>query len=125
MRRMLFVLALAGCSNPFYVQLEASGHMAMHPVPAIYGEWHRQVVECVGVDSNFATIRWYTAREMSHGGRAVEGHALIRARAITIRADHIMSEHVVRHEMVHVVLQRGNEIHDERGNVPCEVGFIT
>ena len=75
--------------------------------PAIYQLWWRQVEACTEFNARFDRVDWFeadelvnTERETRHMGAWKPPHS------IYVRTGNVLSESVVKHEMVHELLQR-------------------
>ena len=120
MRHAAWSLIVAGC-NITGPAAEYVNRRPLEPVPDWYREAYRQTEECLGVRGNFGAVRWFVAERVVVGGTEKAG-ALRFPHDITMweRAAH--HEWAVRHEASHHILQRGDDLHDEHGQVPCSIG---
>ena len=125
MYRMLIALALVGCGDLFGPDYTFWGHRPMEPVPEVYAAWYAEVEVCLGRVGDFGAITWFVADSLAWNQRSILGTTDLASHEITMRSDHVLTEHHVRHEMVHEIMQADNSIHDERGDVPCEVEAIS
>lgn len=102
----LLAVALVACdASPWTV--ESRYHLTP---PAAYVEWFAEVATCLGkrevaTAERFARIRWFAGLEI-HDGEGTGALGLwTRPNQITIREDRIDARHVVKHEMIHDLLQ--------------------
>jgi hypothetical protein len=119
----LVVLALAGC-DLLAPDVDAENRRPLLPVPPEYPTWYAEVERCLDSSGAYKSVRWHVASAIYTDGAPINAYISL-PHAITIHRDALTAEHTVKHEMVHHVLQQGNEIHDKRGNVPCEVEAIS
>lgn len=110
---LIAMAALVACTGPWEVENEV-------PVvpPAEYAVWFSEVEACMGaaggaVDGRFEDIRWHAALDIYHGENGTKAWGLwTEPHKITIRRDKLGSHQVVKHEIIHDLLQSG--LHDER-----------
>lgn len=110
MRRLiitLLALALAGCSSPW----EPEGAVPFDP-PPIYKQWWVVTEECSGISGDYQRVQWYmvSARATSNqgdiGGTLVVGLVWwVPPHQIYIAEPWVLRESVVRHVMLHDLLQ--------------------
>ena len=102
LRALVVVLAVAGCSNA----LAPQDRVRLDP-PAEYRSWWDTTRECVGQPAaDFGRIRWWMAYD---GLKELKMKGLwVRRHDIYVRSDALATEIVVRHEMVHDLLQLGD-----------------
>lgn len=125
MRRLLIVLALllAAACEPI-AGLEDARRISGEPFRADF----MATAECVGVSEDsarslFADTRWYRAPDMGDGtfGYWSEPHS------IYLRRGHNIAPFVVRHEVIHLLIQDGDHDHwafgsPDHGADACEGG---
>jgi hypothetical protein len=120
------VLALlCGCSITGTIDREVIGARAANPTLVesyrpIYGD----VEACLGRHGNFGSVRWWVADMIMIDGAAVSGRIEFPSDVI-IHVSRVETLTTIRHEMVHHIMQIGNQLHDANGDVPCEVGAIS
>ena len=110
MRRTILVglaaLALSACeSNPWVIEAEA----AVAP-PNLYYQWFDQVARCMrrpehATRARFDLIRWRTGVEIEHPTKGQAWGLWTEPHQITVRSDKSEVELVVKHELVHDLLQ--------------------
>lgn len=112
------LVALAGCA------FEPTGDRPFDPPPE-FREWFARTEACSGRTGDFDRIRWYVVDGESFpcpGGRCVgrwnDNHHIYLASA------YAGSELVVRHEMLHDLLNRGGHPDPPFGN-PCPLTWET
>ena len=127
-RLFLTVATLLACDTG---PLTVYGRTPLESVPLEYSEWYSEAEACLGVLGNFDAIRWYVADSIrNEEGGDVFGyvdhpHDLTLRRDVVEAVQPVTVEHFVKHELVHHILQRGNDLHDAQGNVPCEVAAVS
>jgi len=75
-----------------------------------YAAWYAQVEECAGVGGDFGAVRWFEVPAERWWDPYWEQYAIGTWRAphdIYISFAHLSNESVVKHEMVHDLLQGG------------------
>lgn len=113
MARLLLV-CIAGvlastCRSPTAV-LPPAGALPFDP-PAVYASWWSMVEQCAGRAGRFDAVRWYVmpgAHSFDLGGMRVAGVWTRAGNAITVGEHARMNGQLVRHEMLHAVLQGGS-----------------
>ena len=124
----LTVAALLSCDTG---PLTVYGRTPLESIPIGYSEWYSEAEACLGAPGSFNAIHWYVADSIyNEAGQSVFGyvdhpHDITLRRDVVEAAQPITVEHFVKHEMVHHILQRGNDLHDAEGNVPCEVAAVS
>lgn len=109
-RRALWLAALlviAGCG------FEPTGEEPMAAVPAVYQQWWAKTEACAGKYGDFRRVRWYSIP--GYGFDCPDGRCAGRWQTddrIFIAEDFRDYEMVVRHEMLHAILDRTG--HPER-----------
>ena len=101
-------IAACGITGP---DLDALNRAPLDPIPSMYVDWYVESQLCVGSSRDFAAISWFVADELFLGGEKIGG-VWSSPNRITLRSDHLHSQRVVKHEMIHYVLQIGNSLHD-------------
>lgn len=122
MRRLSIILipVIAACSlNLFGPQLDFFNRRRMILIPPQYPEWYREAESCLGADGKYGRIRWFVADSIYVDGGTKAG-VLKFPNDITMREDVANYSGSVKHEMVHHIVRRGDDLHDERGRVPCQ-----
>lgn len=92
-------------SNPWIVEAEAA-----IPRGDDYYTWFSEVAGCLGMAdratrARFDRIEWRQAHTIEHPDRGKALGLWTKPHRITIRQDQVHSEFVVKHEMVHDLLQ--------------------
>jgi hypothetical protein len=123
MRRLPLILAAAatGCysivGTEFTVPPDA---VRNSDPPALYRTWYEQTEECVGVDGDFRSVRWFTVPGERWWDPVFEQYAIGTWRPqhdIYIAHLHLGNPSVVKHEIVHDLLHGGAS--DDRRFVEC------
>lgn len=117
---MLVVLVVAGCGILDVSAARFVNQRPYDPGDRWYPDLYARVEACLGMTGDYSAIRWYTADAILVDGRSVVGIIEPRPNDITIRSDNVSGFGTVRHEMAHHITGRGNEAHDENGDLPCE-----
>ncbi|NIR43331.1 MAG: hypothetical protein GWN99_05275 [Gemmatimonadetes bacterium] len=99
----LLAVLLLGCGESNFEPVAAR---PLEP-PSTYRIWWGEVQECVGAWAPFGRIRWYEAEQI-HNIEAGTDHrgAWKPPHSIYIDSEWVSFEPVVKHEMVHELLQR-------------------
>jgi hypothetical protein len=94
------LLALTGCG------FDPEGDVPLDP-PPIYREWFAKTEACSGLTGNFDRLRWSVVEGHSFPCSSGEcaGHWRT-SHHIFLAGDWVMDEMVVRHEMLHDILDR-------------------
>ncbi len=95
----------AGCAD----MGPPSGVVAYVP-PAIYASWWQLAERCSGRIGDFGAVRWYLvpgAATFNLEGQSVAGAWYSAGNRIVIAADYVSDGELVRHEMLHALLQAG------------------
>ncbi len=101
-RALLLLLAVASCRTA----VEPADRERFEP-PADYRLWWDATRQCVGQpDAEFDRIRWWTATDVLKDDLA--SGLWVKEHDIYLRPDKMAAEVVVRHEMIHDLLQRGD-----------------
>lgn len=76
-----------------------------HP-PAVYQRWWQSTEQCAGRTGNLNDLRWFSTpgSAMLHKGQTVSGYWSMQGNFIVLAEDHIRHGQVVRHEMLHALL---------------------
>ena len=106
----VIILILSGCGilGP---DLDILNHRLLDPIPPEYPRWYAEVESCLGRTGDFDAISWYVADDIIVDGIRKGGRIEFPNR-ITMRAPHVYRTPLVKHEMVHHILQAGGAIHD-------------
>ena len=102
---LLLGVFTAGCAD----MGPPSGVVAYVP-PAIYASWWQLTERCSGRIGDFAGVRWYFvpgAASFNLEGQSVAGAWYSAGNRIVIAADYVDDGDLVRHEMLHALLQAG------------------
>jgi len=78
--------------------------------PAVYSTWWNMTQACSGLTGSLAAVTWYKASEPLTNpvtGEAVNGYWTSRSNRIVLVTTAIMNGGLVRHEMLHAMLQSG------------------
>lgn len=74
--------------------------------PAIYRQWYSDVEKCSGLTGDFDAIRWQHVYDLRDGQTMYRAYWYPR-HTITLRDDFRFDEQVVKHEMMHDLIQSG------------------
>lgn len=104
-------LAAVACSSspfgPFLVQ----NAREIQP-PPVWFEWYQETAACIGTDATFTNVTWYRADAIVNRDSRNEHRGLFRPPHDIFLVDgKSASEHAVRHEMVHEILQVDDPSH--------------
>lgn len=110
----LLLVSLAGilastCRSPTAV-LPPDGAIPFTP-PAVYASWWSMVEQCAGRAGRFEAVRWYVmpgAHSFDLGEMRVAGVWTRAGNAITVGEHARMNGQLIRHEMLHAILQGGS-----------------
>lgn len=104
----MLTFALAGCD--FITDPAFPGHAVPFSPPALYGIWWDMTESCAGLSVPFEDIQWFVIPESSSFvfGRDVAGGVWFPSRkAIVLVSEGVLEGPLVRHEMLHALLQNG------------------
>jgi len=111
----VLVLALAACSGETPLNLQYENRRLFEPPAELYSRWWSEVASCLGRGRDFEGIRWFLADEIRilHGdpsGVMPVGVSHPRGqwnsdREITIAEGYQENHRVVKHEMLHDLLE--------------------
>ena len=93
-------LAATACADP--TSLTYVNRRSFSPPMAMYGDWWEELEQCSGRRRNMGGIRWFLADWIS-GGTHVHGQ-WISNREITFKDGFELEDWVVKHEMLHDLL---------------------
>lgn len=106
------LMSACGIFGPdFGSYVETTNRRLLDPIPLGYPVWYTAVEICLGKSGNYDAIIWYVADEIAFDGISALGLWEAPDR-ITLRATVTYIGSIVRHEMIHHVLQGGSRIHD-------------
>lgn len=101
-RALLLLLALTACRTA----VEPADRVPLDP-PDEYGGWWDATRQCVGQpQADFDRIRWWTATDVLVDQLA--SGLWVKDHDIYLRPEKVDGEGVVRHEMIHDLLQSGD-----------------
>jgi hypothetical protein len=89
--------------------VETPGRRLLEPVPAEYPFWYADVEVCLAASGDFSAANWYVADDVILDGEQKAG---VTEFPHDITVTSATDQRSVKHEMVHHILQRGNDIHD-------------
>lgn len=111
---LAFAIILAGCgelsTDPLLSYPLPPGAVPVTPRPQ-YAGWWREVEACARQTGPFAAVRWAEvpgANTFPYAGGTYAGYWIRTGNSITIAGNYVGSALLVRHEMLHAVLQRGD-----------------
>lgn len=111
----LALLALQGCTpSPFDVN---AGTVRMVPLSQYHG-WWAEVEDCSDTTGDFDRVDWYRTRSFTAGPDIVGQWS--PPHTITIRLGYEYDETVVKHEILHDLLE-GDRFHDEPAWQICDL----
>lgn len=93
--------------DPFF----PAGAVRLAPVPAVYAQWWRDVEACAGRRGSLDRVRFYVLPGVAGWDRQdlfIYGAWTPRGNRITVGELVSLHAGVLRHEMLHAVLQRGD-----------------
>lgn len=116
-RKLLTVASLvalpAGCRDltlaPAPPELPA-GSERMVPLTR-YADWWRDTEDCAGIDGDFSRLSWFDVpgrTSFTYGGVQYDGYWWNGVHWILLAGDKIADSSIVRHEMLHELLGRGD-----------------
>jgi hypothetical protein len=104
-RALPVLVLLSACSDTNFEPINAR---PLDP-PSIYLEWWDEVERCTGVEARFDRINWFETDEIidrdlgsSHPGVWQPPHSIFIAHR------HLYGRSIVKHEMIHDLLQTGD-----------------
>ena len=102
------VATAAGCSDAFSPLTAVPGAVSMSP-PADYLRWWGEVEHCSGLSGDFGRISWYAVPDvMTFPYRGADNFGYWWAtHDIAIAGGSVLDSMVVRHEMLHDILNTG------------------
>jgi hypothetical protein len=78
--------------------------------PPVYSTWWKMTEACSALTGSLAAVSWYQTAEVvhdTHSGDVIAGYWVPGSNRIVLTAAVMMSGGIVRHEMLHALLQRG------------------
>lgn len=107
---LFIVLVSAGCDSDFISSIDSVNKQPMKPFPE-YIHWYSEVENCLKNKGNFKVIKWFRADKITANGDLKGGFTLF-PNIVVIRFDFVKDKFLVKHEMIHHILQKGNQIHE-------------
>jgi len=111
--RVLFgvglVLLVVGCDEPAGPKINADGLRRIEPQPS-YSSWWAEAQGCTGITASMDRITWWLASRLP--GSAVG--VWVAPHDIVFLPEYHLVKTVVQHEMVHDLLQQGEDAHQHR-----------
>jgi hypothetical protein len=108
----LVALAVAGgCRDVVAVSPELPPSARPLAPLAVYADWWRATEECSGASGDLARVRWFVVPEsdsFSYRGVRYDGYWWNEVHWITLAAARVQDPTIVRHEMLHDLLSRGD-----------------
>ena len=101
------LLCACGILGP---DVETPNRRLLDPIPPEYPGWYAEVESCLGRAGDYDAIVWYVADDIIVDG-VRKGGIFAFPNRITVRAPRVHDAFLVKHEMVHHVLQAGEELH--------------
>ena len=109
---LVVCLAAVSCREPVVPeQYFPPGAVPLDPVPTVYATWWGETEECSRRTGNFGSVRFYVVPGVdgwSAGSGFIEGAWVESGNRITVGELRAMRARVLRHEMLHAILQRGD-----------------
>ena len=105
---LLLALALTGCD--FITDPAFPGEAQPFSPPAVYATWWEMTKSCAGLSLPFEDIKWFVIPESNHfifSGDAVGGAWFRGRKSIVLVSEGVLEGQLVRHEMLHALLQDG------------------
>lgn len=103
-------LAAAGCSPIIGPELTLPPDAVITQPPTEYAQWYAEVELCTGKTGSFNAVRWYRVPADRWWDPLYEQYAIGTWRKphdIYLAEPHLMNEDLVKHEVVHDLLQGG------------------
>ncbi len=100
---VLVCLSMAACGilGP---TMDAYDRRPLQDLPEQYRAWYVEVASCIGQARDFDAVLWFVAEEL-YLGDDEKGGVYSPPNEITLRADHVLSKRVVKHELIHYIRQ--------------------
>jgi hypothetical protein len=101
--------------------------------PAVYSQWWNMTQACSEKSGSLSSVSWYKTDEALHdprNGEELSGYWSSASNRIVLKSTAMLDGSVVRHEMLHALLQAGSHPRTEflgkcAGTVACAGGCIT
>jgi hypothetical protein len=119
MAAALGTVALAACTSLAGVEL--TGVRRFTPLPA-YSDWWTETEACSGRAADFGRIEWWEAETITVNKQIVLAH-WEKPHKITLTRFHVATASVVRHEMLHDLLD-GDPNHADEAWQACGVSGV-
>jgi hypothetical protein len=124
MRRSFWLpalLLLAGCYDLFYPPMP-EGAVRMAPLP-VYAEWWRMTEQCSALGGDFSDVEWFVVPGVARfsAGRLKNVAGMHVDRRIVLAEQSVRHGQLVRHEMLHALLQKGSH---PRGDFIGRCGLV-
>lgn len=104
LRKLVLALLLVVLSCRTLV-VGTDGFIRLDPPPSVYATWLEELKTCTSLNGNISEIEWFV---LSGGEFAVDGRRVAGLRwppnLIVLAAQWLFSEGVVKHEMLHYLL---------------------
>jgi len=107
---LLLTMACAG-----FLDVERQNTRPLEPLP-VYPDWWSQISTCAGRSGDLGRIDWWQASSITVNKRIVRGQWQ-QPHRITLVSFYIDSENVVKHEMLHDLLDGDPEHRDASWDV--------
>lgn len=84
--------------------------VALTTLPVEYDAWWRATEACAGVPGDLAAVRWYTTPgdSVRVGSTTFDAYWFAAGNTIVVARPYVRDGPVVRHEMLHALLRRGD-----------------
>ena len=110
---LALVALIAGCSNPAGPPFPDDAVPLVLPAP--FRHWWTLTERCSGLTGDFASVRWFLVRRPTFDVRDDRYDAFWyqSGNRIVVAEPYLLNGGVIRHEMLHAILQRGSHPLDQ------------
>jgi hypothetical protein len=112
MGALALMLFLPACGHELLVPPELpTGAERLTPVPATYSQWWSDTERCAGQFGAVARVEWFVvpdSRSFVYRGTAWDGYWWGEIHRIVLASAYTEDSSIVRHEMLHDLLGRGD-----------------
>lgn len=126
----LAVSVIAACGAPTEPALPPDAEV--FSPPPVYTTWWKMTEACSMLTGSLGAVTWYKAATVvhdTHTGDVIAGYWVSGSNRIVLQSEVIMNGGIVRHEMLHALLQKGGHPRDQflgncGGTVGCEEACV-
>lgn len=136
--RRLFLLLLVCVAAPVFVACSDAVAPALPPdaevfsPPPVYSTWWKMTEACSALTGSLGAVTWYQTTQVvhdTHTGDVIAGYWVSGSNRIVLTSSVMMDGGIVRHEMLHALLQRGGHPRGQflgncAGTVDCEEACV-